>query len=61
MSSKHLLLRNGHFYYRQWIPLDLRSHFSDKVEIISSLKTKDKQQALALAGVCVRKQKGHAD
>ena len=48
--SKQLLLRNGHFYFRQWIPVDLRSSFEGKVDITVSLKTKDKRQALTLAG-----------
>ena len=48
--SKHLLIRNGHFYYRQWIPLDLRNSFEGKVDITTSLKTMDKQVALTLIG-----------
>jgi integrase len=47
--SKHLLLRNGHFYYRQWIPLDLRNSFGGKVDITTSLKTIDSKEAQALA------------
>jgi len=45
---KHLLLRNSHFYYRQWIPLDLRSFFDGKADITISLKTRDKREALTL-------------
>jgi integrase len=46
--SKHLLLRNSHFYYRQWIPLDLRSFFDGRADITTSLKTRDKREALTL-------------
>ena len=38
--------RNGHYYYRQWIPLDLRLHFGSKTDITKSLKTNDKNQAI---------------
>lgn len=48
--SKHLINRKGHFYYRQWIPLDLRNHFDGKADITISLKTREKQEALTLLG-----------
>ena len=48
--SKQLLTRNGHFYFRQWIPLDLRTSFEGKVDVTTSLKTTDKREALALIG-----------
>lgn len=41
-----LYKRNGHYYFRQWIPLDLRSHFGSKTDITKSLKTNDKNQAI---------------
>lgn len=46
--AKQFIIRNGHYYYRQWIPLDLRSQFDGKVDITSSLKTTDKREALTL-------------
>lgn len=46
--SKQLLTRNGHFYFRQWIPLDVRPLLEGRVDITISLKTKDKREALTL-------------
>jgi|GEM_PF-4668586 len=43
---QRLYIRNGHYYFRQWIPLDLRSHFGSKTDITKSLKTNDKNQAI---------------
>jgi len=46
--SKQFLLRNGHYYFRQWIPLDLRVSFEGKTDITTALKTRDKREALTL-------------
>jgi len=40
---------SGKFYFRQHIPLDLRSYFGERGDIAQSLKTKDKGEALVLA------------
>ncbi len=40
---------SGKFYFRQHIPLDLRSYFGERGDIAQSLKTKDKASALVLA------------
>lgn len=45
MSTKsHLLCRNGHFYYRIKVPLDLQ-HIFHSAEIKKSLKTQEKYTA----------------
>ena len=49
-SQKSLFLhKSGRWYYRQWIPLDLRSYFGDRQDIANSLKTTDHKHALILA------------
>jgi hypothetical protein len=49
-SQKSLFLhKSGRWYYRQWIPLDLREYFGDRQDIANSLKTTDHKQALILA------------
>ncbi|WP_066358351.1 site-specific integrase [Geobacter anodireducens] len=47
---RHLFIRNGRYYFRQWIPLDLRSSFGGRTDVAKSLKTRDRKEALALAG-----------
>ena len=43
------LHNSGKFYFRQHIPLDLRSYFGNREDIAQSLKTKDKTEALVLS------------
>ena len=45
--SKQLLTRNGHFYFRQWIPLDVRHLLEGRLDITIALKTKDKLEAVS--------------
>lgn len=47
--SKHLFTRNGRYYFRQWLPLDLRYLFGNKSDIAKSLKTSDKKEAITLS------------
>ena len=42
----YLQRRNSSYYYRRAIPDDLRHHFNNKKEIIKSLRTGDKVQAI---------------
>lgn len=48
MSLPYLVSRNGHFYFRAWIPIDIRIHFNRK-EIWKSLKTTYLKHAKTLA------------
>lgn len=48
-SRKQLFTRNGNYYFRQWIPLDLRPLYGERIELVRSLKTTDKKQAHSLA------------
>lgn len=41
----HLITRNGTYYFRRRIPVELRTHYSPRLEIIFSLKTKDLREA----------------
>lgn len=51
MSSKtHLSNRNGYFYYRIKVPVDLQPVFNS-TELKTSLKTISKQEAKSLASV----------
>lgn len=43
------LHNSGKFYFRQHIPLDLRSYFGERGDIAQSLNTKDKAEVLVLA------------
>lgn len=45
----HLITRNGTYYFRRRIPLELLPHYSPKLEIVFSLKTKDLREAERLA------------
>lgn len=47
----HLINRNGTYYFRRRIPLELLPHYSPKLEIIFSLKTKDLKEAERLTRV----------
>lgn len=47
---RYLFIRNGRYYFRQWIPLDLRPYFNGRADVAKSLKTRDKKEARALAG-----------
>jgi hypothetical protein len=49
MSNGQLFTRNGRYYHRNWIPLDLRQMYGDRVELVKSLKTPDKRQAVGVA------------
>ncbi|WP_020168401.1 MULTISPECIES: phage integrase [Methylotenera] len=45
----HLITRNGTYYFRRRIPLELLAYYSPKLEIIFSLKTKDLREAERLS------------
>ena len=45
----HLITRNGAYYFRRRIPTELRTHYSPRLEIIFSLKTKDLREAERLS------------
>ena len=45
----HLITRNGTYYFRRRIPTELRTHYSPRLEIIFSLKTKDLREAERLS------------
>ena len=47
----HLINRNGTNYFRRRISLQLLQHYSPKLEIIFSLKTKDLKEAERLSRV----------
>lgn len=47
----HLISRNGTYYFRRRIPLELLQHYSPKLEIIFSLKTKDLKEAERLSRI----------
>ena len=47
----HLINRNGTYYFRRRIPLELLQHYSPKLEIIFSLKTKDLKEAERLSRI----------
>ncbi len=44
----YVFLRSGTYYFRRVIPLDLRSAFEGRKEIVFSLRTKDRRQAARL-------------
>lgn len=47
----HLTSRNGTYYFRRRIPLELLPHYAPKLEITFSLKTKDLKEAERLSRV----------
>lgn len=48
-TEKNLFLhKSGRWYFRQWIPLDLRCHFGNRPDVSKSLKTSDRTQAVIL-------------
>ena len=47
----HLTSRNGTYYFRRRIPLELLPHYAPKLEITFSLKTKDRKEAERLSRV----------
>lgn len=48
-KQTNLISRNGTYYYRRRVPSDLLQHYSPKLEIIFSLKTKDLKLAERLS------------
>jgi hypothetical protein len=51
MSQTHLLQRNGRYYFRRKIPLDIRPWFAGRVEIKKTLRTANWAAARSLARV----------
>lgn len=47
-KQTHLVNRDGTYYFRRRIPLDLRSHYSPQKELFYSLNTKDYAEACRL-------------
>lgn len=47
----HLVNRNGTYQFRRRIPLELLQHYSPKLEIIFSLKTKNLKEAERLSRI----------
>ncbi len=48
-KQTHLVNRDGTYYFRRRIPLDLRSHYSPQKELFFSLNTKDYAEACRLS------------
>ena len=53
-----LHVRNGVYYFRQKIPVDLQEHFHGKTEIKRSLKTRDSAEAHSLFDILANQTDG---
>ena len=55
VSVRHLLNKNGTFFYQRRIPSDLQHHYGQKTHIRESLKTRDIAVAAKRIGALVRR------